>query len=64
MLIGGGACELLMGDVGVAFRATKDLDIVLIVEALDPASSSIPSAARSGPPVSRSERILINRRLT
>ena len=36
VLIGGAACELLMGDVGLDFRATKDLDIVLIVEALDP----------------------------
>jgi len=36
VLIGGAACELLMGDVGLDFRATRDLDIVLIVEALDP----------------------------
>jgi hypothetical protein len=35
VLIGGAACELLMSDVGLDFRATKDLDIVLIVEALD-----------------------------
>lgn len=39
VLIGGAACELLMDDVGLDFRATKDLDIVLIVEALDPAFS-------------------------
>lgn len=39
VLIGGAACELLMDDVGLAFRTTKDLDIVLIVEALDPAFS-------------------------
>ena len=39
VLIGGAACELLMGDAGLEFRATKDLDIVLIVEALDPAFS-------------------------
>lgn len=39
VLIGGAACELLMGDVGLEFRATKDLDLVLIVEALDPAFS-------------------------
>ena len=39
VLIGGAACELLMEEVGLAFRATKDLDIVLIVEALDPAFS-------------------------
>lgn len=39
VLIGGAACELLMDDVGLDFRATKDLDIVLIVEALDRAFS-------------------------
>jgi hypothetical protein len=39
VLIGGAACELVMDDVGLGFRATKDLDIVLIVEALDPAFS-------------------------
>lgn len=37
VLIGGAACELIMEDVGLDFRATKDLDIVLIVEALDTA---------------------------
>ncbi|PKR87901.1 hypothetical protein CXZ10_17400 [Pleomorphomonas diazotrophica] len=37
VLIGGAACELIMGEIGLDFRATKDLDIVLIVEALDPA---------------------------
>ena len=37
VLIGGAACELIMGEVGLDFRATKDLDIVLIVEALDAA---------------------------
>lgn len=35
MLIGGAACDLLMDEVGLAFRATKDLDIVLCVEALN-----------------------------
>ena len=35
VLIGGTACTLLMEDVGLNFRATKDLDIVLHVEALD-----------------------------
>lgn len=39
VLIGGAACELIMGDVGLDFRATKDLDLVLIVEALDAAFS-------------------------
>lgn len=37
VLIGGGACELIMDEVGLDFRATKDLDIVLIIEALDSA---------------------------
>jgi hypothetical protein len=36
-LIGGSACDLLMEQVGLTFRATKDLDIVLIVEELDSA---------------------------
>lgn len=35
VLIGGTACSLVMEDVGLEFRATKDLDIVLCVEALD-----------------------------
>ena len=35
LLIGGAACDLLMDAAGAAFRATKDLDIVLCVEALD-----------------------------
>ena len=35
VLIGGTACELAMGEAGLDFRATKDLDIVLYVEALD-----------------------------
>lgn len=39
VLIGGAACELIFDDIGLDFRATKDLDIVLIVEALDPAFS-------------------------
>ena len=39
VLIGGAACELIMGGAGLDFRATKDLDIVLIVEALNPAFS-------------------------
>jgi hypothetical protein len=37
VLIGGAACELIMAEAGLEFRATKDLDIVLIVEALDAA---------------------------
>lgn len=34
-VIGGTACDILMSEEGLSFRATKDLDIVLIVEALD-----------------------------
>ncbi len=37
LLIGGAACDLLMSAAGAAFRATKDLDIVLCAEALDSA---------------------------
>ncbi|BES66410.1 hypothetical protein SANA_28490 [Gottschalkiaceae bacterium SANA] len=35
VLIGGTACDILMDELGVPFRATKDLDMVLIIEALD-----------------------------
>lgn len=35
VFIGGTACDILMNDLGAEFRATKDLDMVLIVEALD-----------------------------
>lgn len=34
-LIGGAACDLIMDDAGLDFRATKDFDIVLIIEAID-----------------------------
>jgi hypothetical protein len=37
VLIGGAACDIAMTGTGLAFRATKDLDIVLFVEALDAA---------------------------
>ena len=37
VLIGGAACYLAMDEVGLDFRATKDLDIVLCVEAIDAA---------------------------
>lgn len=37
VLIGGTACDLIMTDAGLPFRATKDLDIVLVLEALSPA---------------------------
>jgi len=35
VLIGGTACDILMDEFGAPFRATKDLDIVLIIEALN-----------------------------
>ena len=35
VLIGGTACDLIMDEAGLEFRATKDLDIVLCIEALD-----------------------------
>lgn len=35
ILIGGAACDLAMEEAGLTFRATKDLDIVLCIEALD-----------------------------
>ncbi len=35
-LIGGTACSVLADNLGLGFRATKDLDIVLCVEALSP----------------------------
>ena len=37
VLIGGTACDIAMTGAGLPFRATKDLDIVLFVEALDSA---------------------------
>jgi len=37
LLIGGAACVLAMGELGIEFRATKDLDIVLCLESVDPA---------------------------
>ena len=35
VFIGGTACDILMDELGASFRATKDLDIVLIIEVLD-----------------------------
>lgn len=34
-IIGGTACDLLMADEGLSFRATKDIDLVLIIEAVN-----------------------------
>ncbi|MDO5301792.1 MAG: hypothetical protein Q4E76_04790 [Tissierellia bacterium] len=36
IIIGGTACDLIMENEGLPFRATKDLDIVLIVESITP----------------------------
>lgn len=36
VLIGGAACDIIMEEFETRFRATKDLDLVLIVEALTP----------------------------
>lgn len=35
-IIGGTACDLLMAEEGLAFRGTKDIDLVLIIEAISP----------------------------
>lgn len=35
VFIGGTACDILLGELGVPFRSTKDLDMVLIMETLD-----------------------------
>ena len=39
-IIGGTACDLLMSEEGLDFRGTKDIDLVLIVEAVTPAFGS------------------------
>lgn len=36
-IIGGTACDILMAEEGMDFRATKDIDLVLILEAMTPA---------------------------
>lgn len=36
VIIGGTACYLIMGEQELSFRATKDIDMVLIVESLTP----------------------------
>ena len=35
VIIGGTACDILMSEGGLLFRATKDIDMVLMVEAID-----------------------------
>jgi hypothetical protein len=37
LLIGGSACDIHLTNAGLDFRATKDLDIVLIIEAYNSA---------------------------
>lgn len=39
VIIGGTACDLLMDQAGLDFRATKDIDLVLLTEKLDPSFS-------------------------
>ena len=34
-IIGGTACDILMSEAGLDFRATKDIDLVVIVEAVN-----------------------------
>ena len=36
VIIGGTACDIVFEDSDLSFRATKDIDMVLIVEALTP----------------------------
>ena len=36
-LIGGAACDLIFSEAGLAFHATKDIDMVLCVEVVDAA---------------------------
>jgi hypothetical protein len=35
-IIGGTACDILMAEENMDFRATKDIDLVLILEAMTP----------------------------
>ena len=53
ILIGGTAATLTMERAGLDFRATKDLDIVLHIEALTPAFGA--SITGSGPDRARTE---------
>jgi hypothetical protein len=48
VFIGGTAATLAMADAGLAFRATKDLDIVLHIEALTSDFRRTPGQARQG----------------
>ena len=55
ILIGGAACDIHIEDAGLTFRATKDLDIVLIVEALTP------ELVRNFGSLLRKETMVVNR---
>ncbi|MDZ7830929.1 MAG: hypothetical protein U5L07_04180 [Desulfobacterales bacterium] len=41
VMIGGTACDIAMSRMGLDFRATRDLDIVLVVEAVDAGFGSL-----------------------
>lgn len=32
IIVGGTACSLVLGEVGIPFRATKDIDMIITVE--------------------------------
>ena len=36
VIIGGTACDIIIGAAGLRPRATKDIDIIIIIEALTP----------------------------
>ena len=50
-IIGGTACDILMTEEGLAFRATKDIDLVLIVEALEDCFVGLGYKIAEGPEV-------------
>ncbi len=45
VIIGGTACSILFGEENLKFRATKDIDMVLILEGRD---SCVPTTKHSG----------------
>jgi hypothetical protein len=49
VLIGGTAATLAMEEAGLEFRATKDLDIVLHIEALNASSARVSHKYSSNP---------------
>jgi len=36
VIIGGTACDIIIDNIGLTPRATKDIDIILVIEALSP----------------------------